>query len=135
MRDLNQLTADEVNELQPGETLIAVSQKGRHFEVLHPTHASAGRLNDDIVIQLFAMEMAPLIQQFQVVAVDGGQPTIVTSGSVNAPPVQTLLAHVRGRAETIGQIGAMMLRQALDIDADAVKGRIPDDLAELKELL
>lgn len=135
MKDLNQLTADELVALEPGEVLVAISQKGRNFQVLHPTHGSAGRLNDEIVIQLLTMEMAPVTQKFTVSAIDNGQPTIQTSGSVNAPPVQTVLAHLRGRPETIGQIGAMMLRQALDLDANALKDRISDDLAELKELL
>lgn len=136
MRNLNELTPSELAALQPGEELMAPSERHPRFDVLYPTHAASARLNDDFVVTLLAMQFPPSPQLFRVLNVDTeGNPTIVTAGNQPRPPAQIELAQIRADASFMVQTALMMLKQVADFDPEAVKKEVPSQFPELKDLL
>lgn len=133
MRNLNELTSDDLAALQPGEQLSAPSERHPRFESLYPTHAVTGRLNGEIVTTLLTMSFPPAPQMFKVITVDeGGNPTLETAGSAPRPPVQVELAQIRADSETTAKIAALMMKQAWDLDQEHVLSALAVYLPELK---
>lgn len=136
MRELSSLSPAELAALQPGEKLVSIAKRAKHFEVLHPSHATVSRINDEAIVQLFIMEMPPVGQIFEVVNVDpNGNPTIVTSGTTGQPPAQVEIGQIRADAGTMAQLGALMIKQAIEMDKALATVEIEKQYPDLKDVL
>lgn len=136
MRNLNDLSQDEIQKLQIGDQLTVDTERSPDFRTLYPTQMSAVRLNDHVVASLLAMSFPPMPQIVNVVDIDdAGSPTLAVSGLGPRPPVQVELAHIRMDARLAAQLAGVLLQQALSMDSSAAIDELNKLTPGLKDYL